>query len=144
MKRSDLEKVPRALDSRWWMQTLCCPIGEEGPQASLCPSWGSLVCFLYSFKGGWAPPLSCGRALNLSLSVAYFLPQCGADNDPLTLGQGRPGWCRLWASGAWVVSLLSVQGNSVEDKATASAESFYSHLVSGHKYLLSCTESFHS
>lgn len=32
----------------------------------------------------------------------------------------------------------------MEDKAAASAESFYSHLVSGRKYLLSRTESFHS
>lgn len=32
----------------------------------------------------------------------------------------------------------------MEDKAAASAESFYSHLVSGRKYLLSCTENFHS
>lgn len=33
----------------------------------------------------------------------------------------------------------------MEDKAAAAAaESFYSHLISGRKYLLSCTESFHS
>lgn len=49
---------------------LSLDVGDEGPLASLCPSMGSFVCFLYSLRGSRAPPLSCGLALSLCLSVA--------------------------------------------------------------------------
>lgn len=72
---------------------LSLEVGEEGSLSLPVQGKFSMLCLLS--RGGRAPPLSCGQELNLCLSVAWFLPQCGTDSDPLTLGQERPGCCKL-------------------------------------------------
>lgn len=64
----------------WGGGTFSRPVPEHGKFHEL-----SLL------SGQRAPPSSCGQALNLCSSMVWFLPQCGPDSAPLTLGGGGQG-----------------------------------------------------
>lgn len=86
---SDLGEGLSALGFLWWLQVHCWPwkLGRRDLHLP-CAGAQEVSSAFFTLSGSRVLPLSCGQVLNLCLSVAWFLPQCGADSALLTLGRG--------------------------------------------------------